>query len=240
MSLSILIPAKNEEKIIIETIKSIIYSKLKRIDHEIIIINDFSEDNTEKKILKFIKKNKKKNIRLINNKFPGLGSVIKIGIDKSKKDYICIFMADKSDSINNMYDYYKIIKKYNYDAVFGSRFIKGSKIVNYPIRKYIFNRIFNNLCKILFLSKYNDFTNAFKIYRKKMLKSFFPIVSENFNVFLELPLKTVSRKYSYKIIPISWVNRNKGKSKFIIKELTSKYFFTLLYCFFEKILLKKR
>jgi len=49
MSLSILIPAKNEEKIIIETIKSIIYSKLKRIDHEIIIINDFSEDNTEKK-----------------------------------------------------------------------------------------------------------------------------------------------------------------------------------------------
>ena len=76
-------------------------------------------------------------------------------------------MADKSDSINNMYDYYKIIKKYNYDAVFGSRFIKGSKIVNYPIRKYIFNRIFNNLCKILFLSKYNDFTNAFKIYRKK-------------------------------------------------------------------------
>ena len=60
MSLSILIPAKNEEKIIIETIKSIIYSKLKRIDHEIIIINDFSEDGTEKKILKFIKKNKKK------------------------------------------------------------------------------------------------------------------------------------------------------------------------------------
>ena len=60
MSLSILIPAKNEEKIIIEIIKSIIYSKLKRIDHEIIIINDFSEDNTEKKILKFIKKIKKK------------------------------------------------------------------------------------------------------------------------------------------------------------------------------------
>ena len=72
-----------------------------------------------------------------------------------------------------------------------------------------------------------------------MLKSFFPIVSENFNVFLELPLKTVSRKYSYKIIPISWVNRNKGKSKFIIKELTSKYFFTLLYVFLKKFFLKK-
>ena len=76
------------------------------------------------------------------------------------------------------------------------------------------------------MNNYNDYTNAFKIYRKEILISFFPIVSENFNVFLELPLKTVSRNFNFKIIPISWTNRTKGKSKFIIKELTSKYFFT--------------
>ena len=43
----------------------------------------------------------------------------------------------------------------------------------------------------------------------------------------------------YKIIPISWVNRKEGKSKFDIKELRAKYLFTLIYCFFEKLLLKK-
>ena len=110
---------------------------------------------------------------------------------------------------------------------------------DYPLKKLIFNRIFNNLCKIFFLNTYNDFTNAFKIYKRKVLLSFFPIVSENFNVFLELPLKIVGRNFKYKVIPISWTNRIKGKSKFIIKELTSKYVFTFFYCLLEKILLKK-
>ena len=50
------------------------------------------------------------------------------------------------------------------------------------------NRIANNVIKILFLSNYNDFTNAFKIYKKVLLR-LFPIVSENFNIFLELPLR---------------------------------------------------
>jgi len=148
-------------------------------------------------------------------------------------------MADKSDSVNDMLKYYKIISNGKYDAVFGSRFIKNSKLKNYPLKKLFFNRIFNTLCKLFFFNSYNDYTNAFKMYKRKVLLSFFPIVSENFNVFLELPLKTVSRNFIFKIIPISWTNRNKGKSKFVIKELTSKYFFTFFYCLLEKILLKK-
>ena len=91
----------------------------------------------------------------------------------------------------------------------------------------------------MFFSKYNDFTNAFKIYDKKIIKKLEPFVSENFNIFLELPLKIIGRGYKYKIIPISWRNRNKGVSKFKLKELGSKYLFTLLYCFLEKILINK-
>ena len=235
MSLSILIPSKNEQDIILNTIKSIQQSKISKINYEIIIINDFSNDNT----LSIIKKIKKKKIKVINNTSPGLGSAIKMGIKKSSKDYICIFMADKSDSVNDMLKYYKIISNGKYDAVFGSRFIKNSKLKNYPLKKLFFNRIFNTLCKLFFFNSYNDYTNAFKMYKRKVLLSFFPIVSENFNVFLELPLKTVSRNFIFKIIPISWTNRNKGKSKFVIKELTSKYFFTFFYCLLEKILLKK-
>ena len=59
-------------------------------------------------------------------------------------------------------------------------------------------------------------------------------------MFLELPLKIITRDYSYKIIPISWNGRNKGKSKFRIKETSSMYIFTLIYCLIEKILLNKK
>ena len=237
MSLTILIPTKNEQLSIGKTIENLIKSKIKKINYEIIIINDFSTDKTVKIINKIKKRNKR--IKIFNNIRPGLGSAIKVGIKKSKNDYVCIYMADESDSIKDMIKYYNVINKNQLDAVFGSRFIKGSKVKNYPIKKLFFNRIFNNICKIFFFNTYNDYTNAFKIYKRKMLISFFPLVSENFNIFLELPLKTISRNFKFKIIPISWMNRTKGKSKFVIKELTSKYFFTLLYCFFEKILLKK-
>ena len=236
MSLTILIPTKNEQDVIEKTIKNIIKSKISKINHEILIVDDFSSDKT-KKILKKFKKNNK--FKLFENIEPGLGSALRVGIKKSTKEYVCIFMADESDSISDLVKYYKIISKNKYDAVFGSRFINGSKLNDYPFKKLIFNRMFNTICKIFFFNSYNDYTNAFKIYKRRVLLSFFPIVSENFNVFLELPLKIVTRKFTYKIIPISWTNRTRGKSKFIIKELTSKYFFTFFYCLLEKILLKK-
>ena len=124
------------------------------------------------------------------------------------------------------------------DAVFGSRFVKKSKLIDYPIKKLIYNRIFNYLVKFLFFSKYNDFTNAFKIYKKSTLDNIKPFVSENFNIFLEIPLKLIVRKKKYKIISLNWRNRKTGKSKFKVNELGSKYFFTLFYCFLEKILLR--
>ena len=128
----------------------------------------------------------------------------------------------------------------NLDAVLGTRFAKNSKVRNYPYLKLLLNRVANNIIRILFLSKYNDFTNAFKIYKRTVLLKLFPIVSENFNVFLELPLKIITRKLNYKIISINWYGRKIGESKFEIKEVGSKYIFTMLYCLLEKILLNKK
>ena len=125
----------------------------------------------------------------------------------------------------------------NLDAVLGSRFLKDSKVTGYPLQKLILNRIFNFFVSLIFWNKYNDYTNAFKIYKKDVLQTMMPFVSESFNIFLEIPLKIISRNYTYEITSISWYGRKKGKAKFRIKELRSKYLFTLLYCFLEKILL---
>jgi dolichol-phosphate mannosyltransferase len=236
MKLSIIIPVRNENEGILKTLR-LIKDKLHEIDYELIIINDFSEDNSYETVKKEILNNNK--VVLFNNNKKGLGGAITLGINKSRGEAICIMMADLSDDIEDLKKYYELIKDQSVDAVFGSRFIKGGNIKRYPLKKLILNRIFNYLTKILFLSNYNDFTNAFKIYKKDALIKSMPLVSESFNIFLEMPLKIISRKMKYKIIPIKWENRREGKAKFDIKELRAKYLFTLIYCFFEKNLLKK-
>ena len=235
MNLTILIPVKNEE-MNIESLVLKIKKELK-IDYEILFIDDFSSDNTYSKIIDI--KKVEKNVFVIKNKIQGLGESIRNGIKFSNGEYLTIFMSDGSDDLNNLNDYFNLIKNNNLDAVFGSRFMSQSVVKNYPKTKYYLNRLFNNFVSLIYLNKYNDYTNAFKIYKKESLLSIQPIVSESFNVFLELPLKIINRKLKYEIIPINWSGRVKGNSKFKIKELRSKYLFTLIYCFAEKILLLK-
>ena len=231
--LSIIIPVRNES----DSLKGILeyYSKnLTDLEYEILIVNDFSNDDTLEKARNLFKN---ENFKILNNKKKGLGGAINLGIKEALGSYIAIMMADQSDDINDLKKYYSLIKTGDFDAVLGSRFMKESKVLNYPFQKLILNRIFNYFVCLIFWNNYNDYTNAFKIYKKKVLLEISPLISESFNIFLEIPLKIISRKYQYKIIPINWTGRMKGVSKFKIKELSSKYLFTLIYCFIEKSLL---
>ena len=231
--LTIIIPVRNESDNL-ETIMDHYSKNLNNIDYEVLIINDFSKDNTLEKARDLFKSKK---FKVFNNKKKGLGGAINLGIKESTGSNIVIMMADQSDDINDLIKYNSLINGGDYDAILGSRFLKGSNVINYPIQKLILNRIFNYFVGLIFWNNYNDYTNAFKIYKKKTLEEIAPLISESFNIFLEIPLKIISRKYRYKIIPINWTGRTKGVSKFKIKELRSKYLFTLIYCFIEKNLL---
>jgi dolichol-phosphate mannosyltransferase len=232
--LSIIVPVRNES----DGLKDIFdyFSKnLIKINYEVLIINDFSEDDTLENAKNIFSKNE--NFKVFNNKAKGLGGAINCGIEKSTGVNIAIMMADQSDDIKDLIKYNELMNSENYDAILGSRFLKESKVNDYPIQKLILNRVFNFFVGLIFWNKYNDYTNAFKIYKKKTLLEIKPLISESFNIFLEIPLKIISRKYKYKIISINWMGRKTGYSKFRIKELGSKYLFTLIYCFIEKNLL---
>ncbi len=230
---SLVIPAHNEEGCIEETVRAF-HNELKRenIPHEILVINDNSKDATEE-ILKNLSKEISE-LRYINNIPPnGFGFAVRKGLDNFQGDCVAIVMADLSDRPIDLVKYYRKIEE-GYDCVFGSRFIKGGKVIDYPKFKYHLNRFTNNLIKIFFGIRYNDTTNAFKLYRKETMEGLKPFLSHHFNLTVELPLKAIVRGYSYAIIPNYWINRKEGESKLKIKEMGSRYFFIILYCLLER------
>jgi len=231
--LSLIIPAYNESDNIEKTIRAFHTElKIKNIDHEILVVNDHSADQTEK-ILKELSLEIIE-LRYLNNPLAnGFGLAIRSGLDNFSGGYVAIVMADLSDRPEDLVKYYQKIEE-GYDCVFGSRFIPGGKTIAYPKFKYYLNRLTNNTIKLLFGIKYTDTTNAFKLYRRETIEGLRPFLSNHFNLTVELPLKAIVRGYSYAIIPITWSNRKGGESKLKIKEMGSRYFFIILYCLLEK------
>ncbi|MDB9406094.1 glycosyltransferase [Microcystis sp. CS-574] len=234
-TLSIIIPAYNEEDCI-ESTAHLISERLERdkIDYEILVVNDNSKDNTEAVLQKINQENHR--IRYINNYYPnGFGFAVRCGLENFSGDAVAVVMADNSDSPDNMVDYYYKLQE-GYDCVFGSRFIKGGKVIDYPIHKLFVNRLANLFIQVLFGLKFNDTTNAFKIYRKEVIEGISPLLSHHFNLTVEMPLKAIVRGYSYTTIPITWRNRTTGISKLKLKEMGSRYLFIVLSIWLEKYL----
>lgn len=231
--LSVVIPAHNEEGQIEETVCAF-HDELKKenIDHEILVVNDNSQDSTEEILKKLSGENHE--IRYVNNSPPnGFGFAVRKGLENFSGDCIAIVMADLSDRPEDLVKYFRKFKE-GFDCIFGSRFIKGGKTVDYPALKYYLNRFGNFIIKILFGLRYNDTTNAFKLYSRETIKGIEPLLSHHFNMTVEMPLKAIVRGYSYAVVPNYWINRSKGESKFKIKEMGSRYFFIILYCLLEK------
>lgn len=238
MKFSVVIPAHNEETCIGETLKSLIQKlETEKFDYEIVVVADHCNDNTELIIAKFAEKNSR--VKMIKNQnFAGFGMAVRTGLDSYSGDAVAIFMADASDSHDDLCVYFRKIEN-GADCVFGSRFIAGGKIVDYPLHKLILNRFGNWLIRILFRHGLNDTTNAFKCYRREVIETCRPFLSPHFNLTVEIPLKAYIRGYKFEIVPIRWHNRKSGVSKLKIREMGSRYFFIILYCLLEKLMVSK-
>jgi dolichol-phosphate mannosyltransferase len=234
LKLSIVLPAYNEEGSIKETINTL-YTKLieENINHEILVVNDNSKDNTFL-ILTELKKSIPTLVFHTNKGPNGFGYAIRYGLERYEGDCVAIMMADLSDDPDDLVLFYRRLLVGDVDCVFGSRFIKGGKLVDYPLAKLIINRIANFIIQISIGIKYNDATNAFKLYKRNVINGISPLLAPHFNLTIELSLKSIIRGYSYDVLPNKWYNRKEGESKLKIKEMGSRYFFILVYCFVEK------
>ena len=146
---------------------------------------------------------------------------------------IVVMMADESDDCRDVFLYWQTLNE-GWDAVFGSRFMRGGGVIDYPWVKLRVNRLANLFLRVIFNIRLNDTTNAFKAYRRTVIEGCRPFLSPHFNLTIELPLKTIIRGYSWTVVPITWRNRKAGFSKLRIKEMGSRYLFIALYCWLER------
>lgn len=232
LKLSVVIPAYNEEGAVAETLASIVSTlDEEKIEHEVIVVDDSSTDGTASVVEGFAAEHPQ--VRCLPSPYKnGFGFAVRAGLEDFKGDAVAIVMADGSDSPRDLVAYQRLLEE-GYECAFGSRFMPGSKVIDYPRSKLIMNRIVNWGIRVLFRHGYNDTTNAFKAYRREVIENVQPFLSHHFNLTVELPLKAVVRGYSYGIVPISWANRKAGVSKLRLNEMGSRYLFIVLYVFLE-------
>jgi dolichol-phosphate mannosyltransferase len=232
MKLSVVIPAYNEEETVRETVEGIVSALTREsIDHEVIVIDDSSTDGTAGAVERVATEYPQ--VRCLPSPYEnGFGFAVRAGLEAFEGDAVAIVMADGSDSPEDVVSYQRLLEE-GYECAFGSRFVHGSTVLDYPRSKLIMNRIVNFGIRLLFRHGYNDTTNAFKAYRREVIENVQPLLSHHFNLTVELPLKAVVRGYSYGIVPISWTNRKAGTSKLRLNEMGSRYLFIVLYVFLE-------
>jgi dolichol-phosphate mannosyltransferase len=231
--LSIVIPARDEEGCIASTVEHLyVELRIHGVPHEILVVDDGSTDSTWEKLLHL--RERVPTLTPIQNKGPnGFGRAIECGFDHMKGDAAVVMMADESDDCRDVVRYWHLLNQ-GWDAVFGSRFVKGGGVIDYPWLKLKVNRLANFFIRIMFGIRLNDTTNAFKAYRRNVIEGCRPFLSPHFNLTVELPLKTIVRDYSWTVIPITWRNRRTGEAKLKIKEMGSRYLFICLYVWLEK------
>ena len=235
MLLSVIIPARDEAECLKMTVSGLAeYLRLEAIPFEIVIVDDGSSDPTYSLACRLMSVYPEVH-PVINTGEHGFGRAVAFGIRASRGDAVAIFMADSSDSPQDLVTYYRKLEE-GYECVFGSRFMKCGAVIDYPPHKLFLNRLANYFIAVLFGLRFYDTTNAFKCYRRNVVEGLQPLISCHFNLTVEMPLKAIIRGYSYAVVPITWRNRSHGISKLKIREMGSRYLFIVLYLWLEKLL----
>jgi dolichol-phosphate mannosyltransferase len=231
--LSIVIPARDEEGCIASTVEHLhVELRLHGVPHEIVVVDDGSSDSTWE-VLTALQERVPTLHPVKNEGQHGFGRAIICGLDQMRGDAVVVMMADESDDCRDVVRYWHLLCD-GWDAAFGSRFMRGGGVIDYPWLKLRVNRLANLFIRLMFRIKLNDTTNAFKAYRRSVIEGCRPLLSPHFNLTVELPLKTIVRDYSWTVIPITWRNRRTGTPKLKIKEMGSRYLFICLYVWLEK------
>lgn len=225
--ITFIIPAFNEEKTIGNVIEKIPYKELKERGFrvEVIVVDDGSNDNTEKIALSkgaFVikhKKNEGKGIA-VYNAFKNLSQ---------KSEFVVMIDADDTYDPRESVKFIDLLKKNSCDVVIGSRFQgKIEKGAFSAINKFG-NIFFTFLVKFAYNIKISDSCSGFIAWKRNVVDDLLKFCrGDGFSIEMEMLTKTKKLNYEIRTVPISYRKRNYGKSTLHPLEDGSKIFFTLL------------
>ena len=226
--ISVVIPCYNEEntisQVIIKVEKSL--SNL-NIDYEIIVVDDYSNDDSSNKLLEL--ENLKK-IKLFTHKQNlGKGAAISTGLKNISGDIVLIQDADLEYSPD---DYKKLILPFNEanaDVVYGSRFLGGGKYVRiHFFWHYVANKILTLLCNMIANLNLTDMETGYKLFKYEKIKDL-KINEKSFGFEPEITIKLAKKKSKFFEVPISYNGRSYKEGK----KIGLKDAFVAVYCIFK-------
>ncbi len=238
MKISFVIPFHNEEKNVIPMVEQVEnYAKKQKWDFEIIPVNDRSTDNTGQILEKLAKKSKF--IKPIERKPDGeelgntMGKALLAGSSKATGDIIIWTMGDRADDPQT---YGKIVDKINqgYDMVFGSRYMPGGTWGSLDPTKAFLSSRGTVLARFLFNIKVHDITNAFRGFKKELLKKIH-LESSGFAISPEFAIKTQLAGFKLSEVPTVYYARVEGMSNFKLWKMSLNYLKIFGKLFFLKI-----
>ncbi len=230
IKLSVIIPVYNEEKTIKKVIDKVKKVKLKNIKKEIIIVDNFSEDNT-RNILKNLNDDSLK--IFYHDKNMGKGTSIKTGFKNSTGDIILIQDADLE---YNPDDYEKLLKPIIEDkakVVYGSRIVATRNNPKNMYRLYYLGNLFLTfMTNLLYSAKISDMATGYKVFRKDVIKGI-NLKSKGFDFDTEITTKILKKGYKIYEVPISFVGRSfeEGKKITWMDGVKAAYYLLKYRCF---------
>ena len=215
--ISIIIPTYNESKNIIKILHSIGEILPKNVPTQAIVVDDNSPDGTGKLVedyLKNVKKMADYTIEIIHRKAKeGLGSAILKGIQQARGDTIVVMDSDFSHPPQIIPKLIESIKKYQYDIVVASRYIKGGKIQGWSLKRKILSKFATIIAKKGLGVQTRDPMSGFFAFKKSLIKGL-SLDAIGFKILLEILVKT--KGVRVKEIPYTFQNRQLGSSKISI------------------------
>ena len=226
--LSIIIPAYNEEKtihFILNKIKNV--NLINDIEKEIIIVNDFSKDNTESAIQNYINTNPELTISYYRHEVnKGKGAALHTGISKATGELLIIQDADLEYDPEEYNLLLKPILDGHADVVYGSRFISGK-----PHRILFFwhtigNKLLTSLSNMLTNLNLTDMETCYKMFKTEIIQKI-PLQEKRFGFEPEVTAK-ISRVKNIRIyeVGISYYGRTYEEGK----KISWKDGFRAIYC----------
>ncbi|MFX1520106.1 MAG: glycosyltransferase family 2 protein [Promethearchaeota archaeon] len=211
LSVSIIIPAQNEEKNISQLITSIENTFSPR-DFEIVLVNDNSDDKTGEIAEQL--STLYKNIQVVHRtEKPGFGRALKAGFKLASKNVLIPMMGDNCDDPKDALKMLEEIEK-GYDFVVGTRYKSGT-VAGMSIVKRIASQGFTLFSNSLGVPM-SDICNAFKAYRSYVIKRVNP-KSDGFQILVELPLTAYLLGYRFKEIPVSWKTKRQSRKRSVLR-----------------------